>query len=121
KSFGYLIFAAFLSFFSLPSYAYVPDVGPTKCVANCNAGTHGGGYGCGGPAGPTEEELKQQREKKDLQDAALDANDEAYEAFQNGNYAEAVRLFKEALDEDPDNADIQRNLGKAEAALNRSS
>ena len=77
-------------------------------------------YRASAPAGPTAEQLKQQRETKDLQDEALDKNDEAYGAYRSGDYARAVQLFEEALDEDPDNQEIQDNLEKARGELNRS-
>ena len=103
---------------------------PWKCVegipgVNCNGSSGGGGSRPAAPryqapAGPTQEQLKQQREAKDLRDSALDKNDEAYDAYQRGDYAKAVQLFKEALDDDSDNQEAQHNLSKAQEALNYS-
>lgn len=124
----------FLAFFSLPCAAQVPDVGSTHCL-DCSSGTcvptpcdgNGGGgappppiYPSPVPSGPSAEELRQQKEKKDLQGAALDDNDAGYEAYERKDYAKAVELFKQALDEDPDNEEITHNLQKAQEALNYS-
>ena len=118
-----------LTCFSALCWDDVPDVGPTKESCNggpCHDNSEGGGgstyvpYSTPAPAGPSQEQLRQQREAKDLQDEALDKNDEAYAAYQSGDYARAAQLFEEALDEDPDNQEIQHNLKKAQGKLNRS-
>ena len=129
---GVLLFLAFF----FPCAAQVPDVGATHCL-DCSSGTcvptpcdgtGSSGGGGGGttvyhppvPSGPSVEELRQQKQKKDLQGAALDDNDAGYEAYERKDYARAVELFKQALDEDPDNEDIARNLQKAQEGLNYS-
>jgi len=50
---------------------------------------------------------------------AASVNDarKANEAFRNGNYAEAVELYKKAIGEDPENARLHFNLGNAYARL----
>ena len=111
----------------------VPDVGEGVCVANCgdggNTGGSGGGSGGGSsggyvgtyvPSGPSPEQLRQQREEKDLQEAALDANDRGAEAYKSGDYAGAVKYLSEAFEYSPDDADLQHNLARAQEALRQS-
>lgn len=97
----------------------VPDVGPERCVANC--GESGGGgpspAPSWAPSGPSPQQLKQQREEKDLGEAAQDADDRGLEAYENGDYSSAVKYFSEALDYAPDDPDIQHRLERAREAL----
>lgn len=65
------------------------------------------------PAGPTPEELKRAREKKDLKEAADDAVDKGVDFYKKGDWTAAISRFKEALDYDPDNDDAQHNLQQA--------
>jgi tetratricopeptide (TPR) repeat protein len=79
-----------------------------------------GPRGSGGvsvPAGPTQEELRQQREEKDLNEAAQDADDKGIAAYRNGDFAAAIRYFTEALSYEPDDGDIKQNLALAQQHL----
>jgi tetratricopeptide (TPR) repeat protein len=116
-------------FLSLPSMAYVPDVGEGVCVANCpdessttSSGGDGGGYVAPVyvPSGPSPEQLRQQRLEKDLEEAALDAGDSGVAAYKSGDFAGAVKYFSEALEYAPDDPDLQHNLDRAKEALRQS-
>ncbi|HEY0844660.1 MAG TPA: hypothetical protein VGE12_04805 [Noviherbaspirillum sp.] len=102
----------------LHAVAQVPDVGPTRCIGGCEPTSRPGGVYA--PSGPSAEELRQQREAKDLGEAAMDANDRGYDAYQRGDFAGAVRYLTEAAEYAPDDPNIQSNLEKARAALRRS-
>jgi tetratricopeptide (TPR) repeat protein len=69
------------------------------------------------PTGPTPGQLQQEREEKDLSEAALDANDKGVRAYKAGNYLDAVKFLSEALEYTPDDELIQQNLQKARVAL----
>lgn len=119
------IIGGLLTSLSASCFAYVPDVGPEKCISNCPDESGGGGSSpsystYAAPAGPSPKELKQQREQEDLGEAALDANDRGVEAYQNGDYAAAVQYLNEALGYSPDDPDIQHNLERARQALEQS-
>lgn len=118
----------FLSFFLISPRlctAYVPDVGPGECKANCGNDTPSGGdtgytyYAPPVSTGPTPEQLRQQRLEQDAIDAALDANDDGYDAYQAGDYVKAIQFFSEALEYAPDDDDIAHNLERAREALQK--
>ena len=88
----------------------VPDVGPGKCVSGCGPS---GGY-TPQPAGPTPEEIRRQREEKDLSEAAEDANDHGVEFYNKGDWGNAIKYFREALEYSPDNQDYRHNLQRAQ-------
>ena len=71
--------------------------------------------GGGGPVqtGPTQEELRQQREAKDATEAAQDAEDKGDDSYQKGDYSSAVNFYKESLDYSDDDA-IRRKLDLAQ-------
>ena len=69
------------------------------------------------PRGPSAEEIRKQREAKDLNEAAEDANDKGAESYQRGDWANAARYFREALEYDPENPDIRSNLNHAQRKL----
>jgi hypothetical protein len=64
--------------------------------------------------GPSSEELKRARDEKDLSEAALDTNDKGAECYKKGDWDCAVRLFKKALEYEPDDENILHNLHRAE-------
>jgi tetratricopeptide (TPR) repeat protein len=66
-----------------------------------------------GPPPPTLEELRRQREAKDLQDAANDAQDYGDLAMTRKNYDEAIKRFEEALTYAPDDSNLQNSLAFA--------
>lgn len=79
--------------------------------------------GSGGPVntGPTAEEIKQQKEQaeqKDLDEAAQDADDKGTAAYERGDWENAVKYLKEALEYAPDDGDIRTNLDRAQHKLN---
>jgi tetratricopeptide (TPR) repeat protein len=67
--------------------------------------------------GPSAEEIRKQREAKDLNEAAEDANDKGAESYERGDWANAARYFREALEYDPDNPEIRGNLNQAQRKL----
>lgn len=50
-----------------------------------------------------------------LMGASVEDARKANEAYENGNYEEAVSLYKKAIDEDPQNAKLYFNLASAQA------
>lgn len=65
--------------------------------------------------GPSPEELRKNRETKDLKEAADDANDKGLDCYKKRDWNCAIRYFIEALDYDPENDDASYNLKKARA------
>ena len=100
-----------------PNTAFAQDVGPSGCVALCGGGssTSTGGGLLQGP--PSYESGADDAEARDLEEAALDANDEAVEAYERGDFAAAVALLEEALEYTPDAEYIAANLDKARQAM----
>lgn len=68
-------------------------------------------------SGPSPEVLKKQREAKDTQEAADDAEQNGEEFYAKGDWANAVKAFQEALDYNPDDAVASANLQKARTHL----
>lgn len=84
---------------------YMPD---GECVSGCEAEPVGGGY-----TGPTAEDLERERaerEAQDLREAAEDASDRGYRAWQSGDLDTALRYYREAYRYAPDDPDILANL-----------
>ncbi len=81
------------------------------CVMYCDGGSPPP------PAGPSARELREQHEAKDLREAADDAMDKGVDAYERGNYEEALRRFQEALDYEPDDPAIQANVQRTEKKL----
>lgn len=67
--------------------------------------------------GPSPEEQRRMRDAKDSREAADHAYDKGVEAYDKGNWEQAVNYFRESLEHDPDNPDTRANLGKAEQKL----
>jgi hypothetical protein len=65
----------------------------------------------------TPEQIRQEREKKDLQEAAEDANDHGVEAYERKDWQTAVNYFRIALEYDPGFEDADYNLKKARQKL----
>lgn len=87
-----------------------PPTPPSKCVyANC-----GDDYLPPPYRGPSPEEQRRQREAKDSREASDDANDKGVEYYERGDWQNAVKYFREALEYSPDDPGIRANLGKAE-------
>jgi hypothetical protein len=109
----------FISIYAMPEsqadWRQVPDAGPGKCVANCGGG--GESY-TPGPVGPSPQELKRQREAKDLNEAADDANDKGVDFYNKGDWENAIKYFREALEYNPDNQDYRNNLQRAQQKAN---
>lgn len=116
--FSSVALATFLLDFPFNAMSQVPDVGPTRCIGGCE--TTPGRGSVYTPSGPSAEQLKQQREAKDLSDAAIDANDRGVDAFARGDYDAAVRYLSEAAEYAPDDSGIQSNLERARAAFRQS-
>lgn len=110
------LFLFFLnSIYTIPELqAWVPDVGPSKCVGNCGSGDGGGGGYIPQPTGPSPKELKRQRDEKDLSEAADDANDKGVEFYNKGDWGNAIKYFREAFEYSPDNQDYRNNLQRAQ-------
>jgi hypothetical protein len=81
------------------------------CKSACCSGSH---LYNPPPSGPSPEQIKREREKKDLGEAALDANDKGVEAFERREWATAIQYFKEALEYEPDSDYILNNLRRAQ-------
>jgi tetratricopeptide (TPR) repeat protein len=62
------------------------------------------------PTGPTPEELKRAREEKDIKEAASDAVDKGNAFYKKGDWANALKFYKEALEYDPDDQDALSNI-----------
>lgn len=89
------------------------------CITVTPPSTSSGRPGGGGPvySGPSQEDLRRQREQKDSREAADDANDRGADFYDKGDWEKAASYFKEALEYDPDNADIRSNLSRAQHKL----
>lgn len=77
-----------------------------------SGGNDGGGY-VAPPSGPSPEEIRRQKETKDLAEAAEDANDKGVEYYKKGDWDNAVKYFTEALQYDPDDQSALHNLQRA--------
>lgn len=89
---------------------------PWKCVGNC-----GSPSAASSPSyvpGPSAEELRRNKDEQDLREASDDALDRGVSAYRGGDYATAVRKFREALAYDPDNAAAREYLGRAQDRQN---
>lgn len=82
---------------------------PWKCVANCGSGPPSG-PGQSPPSGPTPRQQQQQQER-----AMHDANEEGADAYARGDWANAIRFFEQALEQNPDDPSILQNLANAKA------
>ena len=71
------------------------------------------------PPPPTQEQLNQQRDAKDLDEAAQDDIDKGDDAYKAGDYAGAVKYFTHALSYEPDSDVAQENLRLAQLHLNQ--
>jgi len=71
------------------------------------------------PPPPTQEQLNQQRDAKDLDEAAQDDIDKGDDAYKAGDYANAVKYFTHALGYEPDSDVAQENLRLAQLHLNQ--
>ncbi len=108
--------------------AQVP-VGPTMCACpgrhkplgsapNCEVACFGlRGTVNAPPAGPSPEQLRRQRESKDLREATDDANDRGIDLYKKGDWVGAARYFREALSYSPDDGEVRTNLHRAEQKL----
>ena len=99
--------------------AQVPDVGPGRCVGNCNTPGPSTPPVVTGtpppvqlPAGPTPAEVEAKREA-----AVFHYNDLAIAAAERGDWKTAVSNFEAALQYDPHNPVLQENLKKAKQRL----
>ncbi len=85
-------------------------VGTTHLCAvhnyQCNSGTPV-------QTGPSPEELRKNREAKDLREASEDANDKGIDCYRKKDWNCAIKYFSEALDYDQENGDANDNLRKA--------
>lgn len=100
-----------------PNTAFAQEVGPSGCVALCGGGSSTSTSGGLLQGSPSYESNADDAEARDLEEAALDANDEAVDAYERGDYATAVALLEEALEYTPDADYIAANLAKARQAL----
>lgn len=73
---------------------------------SCNSGTPV-------QTGPSPEELRKNREAKDLKEASEDANDKGIDCYKRKDWNCAIKYFSEALDYDEENGDANDNLKKA--------
>ncbi len=72
------------------------------------------------PSGPSQAELREQYFAEDAAEAALDASDRGYDAYERGDYEGAVAYYEEALEYAPDDPDMRHNLNRAREALRES-
>ncbi len=63
------------------------------------------------------EQIRKEIEKKDLREAAEDANEQGVDYYEKEDWATAINYFKVALEYDPDYDDAAYNLKKAEEKL----
>lgn len=102
-------------FASTPAFAgghyedgiYIPD---GVCVGDCSDTSSPSPV----PSGPTQEQLRQQRERLRLK-AKEWSSDEALDYFDRKDWDNAIRSFEEALDRDPDDPDLNDWLKRAKA------
>ena len=73
---------------------------------SCNSGTPV-------QTGPSPEELRKNRDAKDLKEASEDANDKGIDCYKRKDWNCAIKYFSEALDYDEENGDANDNLKKA--------
>ena len=86
---------------------YIPD---GVCVGDCSDTSSPSPV----PSGPTQEQLRQQRERLRLK-AKEWSSDEALDYFDRKDWNNAIRSFEEALDRDPDDPDLNDWLKRAKA------
>lgn len=100
---------------------YIPPVSAPTCVSGCEeqrpASTAGGNAGSSGPG--LFERLARWREEAAARRRAeaRTQNQQGMAASQRGDLAAALRLFRQAEENDPDDAAIRQNVRGAEAAL----
>ncbi len=87
---------------------YIPD---GVCVGDCSDSSSSTPAP---PSGPTQEQLRQQRERLRLK-AKEWSSDEALDYFDRKDWDNAIRSFEEALDHDPDDPDLNDWLKRAKA------
>ena len=97
-----IAFAAWLR--SDDANAQVPSIGPSGCVALCGDDRSTGGSGGGVPPGDT---------RTDNKTLSRDLNQSGVAVGRRGDNAEAVGLYRNALQFWPGNMTAQRNLGFA--------
>jgi hypothetical protein len=111
----------FLLSFPAAALANCEGSGPCYCVpgaAVCsNTPPSGAGGRSAAPAGPSLEQLRAQAEAKDLDEAAQDADDKGVKAYNRGDYAAAIKYFRQGLSYSPDSEVFAANLRKAQAKL----
>jgi hypothetical protein len=98
--------------------AQVPAVGPTKCVGNCGSRSSSGSArsvapGRVEPAGLSPAELELQRKRS----FGFQQNELGVAAYNKGDWEAAVRYFKNALENRPNDPVIAENLRWAELNL----
>jgi len=86
---------------------YIPD---GVCVGDCSDTSSPSPV----PSGPTQEQLRQQRERLRLK-AKEWSSDEALDYVDRKDWDNAIRSFEEALDRDPDDPDLNDWLKRAKA------
>ena len=84
------------------------------CVYNCAPPPS---YSPQQPSGPSPQELKRQREEKDLREASDDANDKGMDAYKRGDLEAAARYFREALEYAPGDEELLHNLSIVEGKI----
>ena len=103
----------------------IPEANPPKCISNCGDDTrqeegrddeeHRGGI-----VNLIEQwQAKAAARAEARKQEGHNQNEQGVSAYQRGDYREALRLFRQAARNDPDNATIGKNLKNAEAALAR--
>ena len=101
-----------LTLFTLPPFSEAQVRG--VCVYNCAPPPT---YSPPAPSGPSPQELKRQREEKDLREAADDANDKGMDAYKRGDLEAAARYFREGLEYAPGDEELLHNLRVVEAKI----
>lgn len=109
---------------------YIPPVGDPVCVSGCgDSGGDGGGDNGGYERGPSlvdrisqwQEQREQERQQQERQrkQEAFTINEQGNRAFEKGDWAKAVDLYKSALGKSPNDKVIQENLRRAEREQQR--
>ena len=128
------VFLALLALAVLPALdaraGSIPMPGTPECVSGCSSSSgSGGGSGnssseSGGSSGGIFNLIDRIQEHFEAAAAARRAeghkqNEQGVVEFNRGNYAEALRLFRLAEGNDPDNAVIRQNVKNAETEVAR--
>lgn len=106
----------------------VPEVSKPECVGGCGGSSGGSSSGSDNSGGSSSggifnlfDRLQEQADERaaEQRQEAHQQNERGVAEYKRGNYKEALRLFRQAADNNPDDKVIQQNVKNAEAQVAR--